>query len=440
MKTRFINRAFALVLSVALLVCSVPAQDALGPNKLLAPPAPTLGGTTSLRRVFRGGRPMLGYVGRIGGVAFDGVAAPANGLTISQLDLSYSPATADGQRLSLSVNGQSVATNIYDWQLIPIAKFANSDDSSCVTLLGRLEKPEDERKYRWSSQYFPNYHPSFKDTLVGLRLFQLDDLIIDEWSWELPTEKGKYLLGTGESAPKPENKAARASFEEFRLRNAAKFRYYSYLISDRDKDIRFDTREAKLTLTGEPFYSFWDIDGNAYRRLNSGQSLFTAKINLTAELARAFPTESPTAQKNWLITYLQNGLVKYENDFDDQLIVEFLRYSELLNLLKLKPEARAENLNNQSIAFLKDRLAEVRTLQNMPIPRDLTELNGMVSNKTDMLRAINPAVWDTGVAVMRYAAFFRYVKKEHPDKWRSFMAQIERAPMPEPKVVTPTVY
>jgi len=77
MKTRILNRAFALVLSVAMLVFSVPAQDALGPNKLVAPPAPTLGGTTSLRRVFRGGRPMLGYVGRIGGVGRSTVARQA---------------------------------------------------------------------------------------------------------------------------------------------------------------------------------------------------------------------------------------------------------------------------------------------------------------------------------------------------------------------------
>jgi hypothetical protein len=440
MKTGILNRAFALVLSVAMLVFSVPAQDALGPNKLVAPPAPILGGTTSLRRVFRGGRPMLGYVGRIGGVAFDAVAAPANDLSINRLELDYSPASTDGQRMSLSINGQSVATSIYDWQLIPIAKFANTDESSCVTLLGRLEKKEDEDRYRWSSLYFPNYHKSFKDTLVGLRLFQLDGLIIDEWSWELPTEKGKYLLGMGESAPRAENKAAREKFEDYMVKNLAVFDFYSYLISDRDKAVSFDTREGKLTITGEPFYSFWDIDRPAYYNLNNGQSLAAAKTNLEAELARAFPTESLPAQKTWLITYLQSAMGNYDKEVDDQLIVEFLRYSELLNLLKLQGAARAENLNQQSVPFLKDRLAEVRTLLNMPIPRDLRKLNEMVSNNTDMLRAINSAVWDTGVTVMRYAAFFRYVKEKHPEQWRSFMAQIERAPMPQPKVVTPTVY
>lgn len=439
MKTRILNRAFALVLSVAMLVFSVPAQDALGPNKLVAPPAPTLRGTTSLGRVFRGGRPMLGYVGRIGGVAFDGVAAPATDLSINRLALAYSPASTDGERLSLSIDGRSVATNIYDWHLIPIAKFADTDDSSCVTLLGRLEKKEDEDRY-WSHRYRPNYHPSFENTLVGLRLFQLDSLIIDEWSWQLPTEKGQYLLGTGETVPKPENRAAREQFDEYLLKNLAVFWFYSYLISDRDKDLRFDTREGKLTITGEPFYSFWDIDEIAYSELKDGQSLVAAKTNLEAELARSFPAGSLPAQKTWLLTYLQSALAKYDKEFDDQLIVEFLGYSELLNLLKLQTAARAENLNQQSVPFLKDRLAEVRTLLNMPIPTDLTKLNEMVASNTDMLRAINPAVWDTGVTVMRYAAFFRYVKKNYPEQWRSFMAQIERAPMPQPKVVTPTVY
>src|ERR1044072_6895397 len=116
MKTRIFNRTLGVLLSVLLVVISIPAQDALGPNKLLAPPAPTLGGTMSLSRVFKAGRPMLGYVGRIGGVAFDGVAAPADGLKVDNLTLAYSPTRDDGSRLVLGVNGESVETSLYDWQ------------------------------------------------------------------------------------------------------------------------------------------------------------------------------------------------------------------------------------------------------------------------------------------------------------------------------------
>jgi hypothetical protein len=440
MKTRFLNRAFALVLSVALLVCSVPAQDALGPNKLVAPPAPTLGGTTSLRRVFRGGRPMLGYVGRIGGVAFDGVAAPANDLSINRLELVYSPASTDGQRMFLSINGRSVAPSIYDWQLIPIAKFADSDNPSCVTLFGRLSNPDLEGLYVLLDGRFVNYHPSFANTLLGLRLFQLDDLIIDKWSYELPTEKGEYLLGAGESAPGEDKKVGWEKFWEYRDKNEALFESaISYLICDRDQLVTFDTRNGKLDLTGEPFYSFWDIDRAKYESLISGEALAAAKSALAVELRRAVPARTLAAQKSWLITQLQNGIDKYKTDVDDQMIVESLGYSALLNLLQLDSTARDESLKRQGVPALKNRLAELRTLQEMPVPRDVKELSQMLANNTEMIRAINPAVWDAGVVVMRYAAFFRYVKANYPEQWRSFRAQIGRAPAPQPPVKTPTV-
>jgi hypothetical protein len=440
MKTRTLNRAFALVLSVAMLVFSVPAQDALGPNKLVAPPAPTLGGTTSLRRVFRGGRPMLGYVGRIGGVAFDGVAAPANDLNISSLELAYSAASTDGQRMSLSINRQSVDTDIYDWQLIPIAKFADSDNPSCVTLFGRLNNPDLEGLYAMIGGRFVNYHPSFNNTLLGLRLFQLDDLIIDKWAYELPTEKGQYLLGAGESAPGKEKEVGWKKFSEYRDRNEALFESaISYLICDRDQPVRFDTRDGKLDLTGEPFYSFWDIDRDKYESLISGEALDIAKSALAVELRRSVPARTLVAQKSWLITQLQNGIDRYKTDVDDQMIVESLGYSALLNLLQLDSTARDNSLRRQTVPTLKNRLAELRTLQDMPAPRDVKELSQMLANNTDMIRAINPAVWDAGVVVMRYAAFFRYVKDKHPEQWRSFLTQIERAPAPQPPAKTPTV-
>lgn len=445
MKTRIFNRTLGVLLSVLLVVISIPAQDALGPNKLLAPPAPTLGRVASLGRVFRAGRPMLGYVGRIGGVAFDGVAAPANGLKIDNLTLAYSPTRDDGSRLVLGVNGESVETSLYDWQLIPVAKFANSDDPSCVTLFGRLNDTKQEEQIRieqmlqLSQVRFPNYHPSFNNTLMGLRLFQLDALIINPYSYELPTEKGKYILGSGESIDSEKNHKSLEEFDKYREANEELFsQTTSYVITDNGREITFDTTGGKLTVRGEPYYYFWSIDRNEYGHLLSGRSLMTAKNTLRAELRRIRPVNSLRAKRTWLVGKLKDDIASNGSKIEDENI-DFLGYRELLNLLKQDETSRERILNEQSVAWLTDRLAELRTVVAMPVPSEVTELNKMLSTNTQIVRAINPAVWDAGAIAMRYAGFFRYIKTNHKDAWQSFMAQIERAPAPKPPVKTPTV-
>ena len=437
MKTRIFNRTLGILLSIAFLCSSLPAQDALGPQKLLAPPAPPLRGTTSLRRVLRPGRPMLGYVGRVGGVAFEAVAAPANGVNINSLDLRYSPAKRDGERLSLTVNGNAVSPAVYDWQLIPIAKFANSSESACFTLFGQLDDPLTERLARAFSGNVLNYHPSFKDTLVGLRLFQLDNLIINEYAYELPTAKGAYILGAGESAPGNENKTAQTAFLSFMERNERLFDYVSYLINDLHREITFDVKDGNLNIQGEPSYYFWDVDRAAYASLMSGESLAANKRRVSAELRNVRRTNSIRGQKPWLVSELQKGIAKYKEEVGDFEIVKSLGYTQLAALLSAADASVL--LERQTLPSLTNRLAELRTLEQMPAPRELTELGQLVAGNIQRVRAINPAVWDTGVTVMRYAAFFRYVKNNHPAQWQAFMAQIERAPAPVPAVTTPTV-
>jgi len=446
MKTRIFNRAVGILLSAFLLCASIPAQDALGPNRFLNPPAPTLRSAASLSRVFRAGRPLLGYVGRVGGVAFDGVASPANGLKIDSLTLSYSPTRNDGNRLVLGLNGKSEETSLYDWQLIPVAKFANSDDPSCVTLFGHLDTPEMEEQIRFeqilqgSQTRFLNYHPSFNNTLMGLRLFQLDALIINPYSYELPTEKGKYILGAGESITKEENQRHHQEFVEYNKQNQKTFESaLSYVITDNGQEITFDITGGKLTVRGEPYYYFWTADKDQYENLLSGYSLLDAKTRLRAEMRRRIrPVNSLRAKQAWLASQLRDDIARHASQIDD-VNVEFLGYRDLLDLIKKDETSRELSLSKQPVPWLTDRLAELRTVETMPVTSEVTELRQMLSSRMEMVRGINPAVWDAGATVMRYAAFFRYVKANYPQTWQSFMAQIERAHAPQPSVKTPTV-
>ena len=86
-----------------------------------------------------------------------------------------------------------------DWQLIPIAKYADDNEyNACVSLFG--PKPT-------LSKYDIIYHKAFKNTLLGLRLFQMDILLKDLDSfWDIPQLGGQVILGTGEvRATEPDN-------------------------------------------------------------------------------------------------------------------------------------------------------------------------------------------------------------------------------------------
>jgi hypothetical protein len=206
----------------------------------------------------------------------------------------------------------------------------------------------------------------------------------------------------------------------------------SYVINDQHGEVTFDIKDGNLNIQGEPSYYFWDVDREAYRNLMSGESLAANKRRVGAELRRV-----RRGQKPWLVDELQKGIAKYKADVGDYEIVKSLGFTQLAALLAADDASTL--LQRQTLPSLTNRLAELRTLEQMPAPRELTELGQLVASNIQKVRAINPAVWGAGVTVMRYAAFFRYVKKHHPAQWQAFMSQIERAPAPQPVVTTPTV-
>ena len=55
----------------------------------------------------------------------------------------------------------------------------------------------------------------------------------------------------------------------------------------------------------------------------------------------------------------------------------------------------------------------------------------------DMIFWINPIVYDSAIKCCQWSAFFRYVKANYPDEWRSFKADVQRLRYDAPEVVTP---
>lgn len=414
MRTRVFNRIISICLTTILLCISVPAQMEFGGRVVGTAPTPHLRSQTRLRIGVR--RPS--FVFRIGGVAFDGVAIPAADLSIKQLGLNYAQNNKDGERLLLKLNGERIAAPIYDWQLIPIAKFANSDDVACFTLTGG----DDEQQAQ--------YQESFQNEFLGLRLFQLDRFYFERKYWDLFMKDGKYLLAAGEAIPDFEaNKKAYAEFKTFQAQR--RDWAYSYIISDHDRTITLSVRDQQLQITGEPSIYFWKENIAAFVDLTSGHT--KALIRKTLE------GESGKGDRGWLISQIAKEQNQYIEIIGSNRYIGRKRSPKLLSVLS--PDHVQLNqlvLNTMSISDLVDVLVELRTFNSIEWVVEVKPLSQKFSSETQRIRAMNPLVWDAAVVLMRYAAFFRYCKQNHPQEWKKFIDQIRMAPPTTPKVETPT--
>jgi hypothetical protein len=429
--TKF-NRIFGALISVLLLCASVPAQYQIGSRRMVFRETPTLRNRSRLS-VSLGPRPRIGYVGRVGGIASDGVAASEQGLVVNTIAPTYATTRPDGQRLLVALNGQTVTAPIYDWQLIPIAKFADSDSFSCFTMFGRAnDAPSDLREnLRENSQHEDDfrYHSDFKDTLVGLRLFQLDSLILDEDAIDLVKNGDTYILGAGESTPNfEENGKGLEVLERFRAENKDLWTFTSYVISDYRRKITFGIHGNRLRIKGEPYVYFWKLDPDSEDQFIEGEAQETVQRSLgtAAQYSKAL-----------LIKQVLEEVQKYDNLTEGSGFLSYYVYG-LEEILFVPASQRETLLRTKSHAALFDLLVELRAFNRLDWTIEMRELSDKVSNETAMLRTINPAVWDTGVNLIRYAAFFRYCKTKNPQQWRKFMTQINSAPAPKPPVKTPS--
>ncbi|NQT17901.1 MAG: hypothetical protein HQ582_34435, partial [Planctomycetes bacterium] len=200
------------------------------------------------------------YVSSVGGIAFDQVAQPAGRLTVKRLELKYNAKRADGSRLSVVLNDRVCSTQgLPDWQLLPIACFADSPYFGVVTLFGELAAGQARPP---GTKYVVSYHPAFESTLLGLRLWQGDIMLLDpNTTGELPQYSGRYLLGSGEQAPNRQVwQPASAALNQLLTRGD---QFVSYVICDAASPPTFGmggrpgTRGRQLGLQGTVYFYFW---------------------------------------------------------------------------------------------------------------------------------------------------------------------------------------
>jgi len=199
-----------------------------------------------------------------GGVIFQGKAVPAGNAIGQPVTIQYNPAQPDGRRLVLTIGNTTVTTELYDWEIIPIARFVESGFNACMTLYDRTRNPEEERidkKYKEGEIYWANFHPALGDTLIGLNLFFVDAMCINPGLMQ-NTDKifTEAILGyhtTWRSEQKIVTALARKPYEFFqklRQEQQENKSWNSYIYTDYGTQISYRIENRQIVFNGVPRY------------------------------------------------------------------------------------------------------------------------------------------------------------------------------------------
>lgn len=371
------------------------------------------------------------FVGGVGGVSFDKTAIMADSLLLKTWSVLYDSLQSDGKRLVIKLNDREIKAELYDWMLKPIAEYADSDYFSCFTLFGHLKDTDMENAILDEGGRIMNYHPAFENTLLGLRLMHLDLLILYPTSVVLPTnDDGSELLGAGEiPAPPAHTLNALNDFNVYfqAQRTMLGCTHRSWVITDFQRDVSVQIMNDSLVLAGSPYYYFWrhKFDREDYDQ-NTAQEKIVQSLNEAVSAA-----EHPA---DVIFPRLIETLRRYEEDYAPAFQGTV---NDILNL-ETDDERREFLQNFDPHSIQANLLIPMLTYMDAHEVDYLKELSDSVSDKREMLRAINPPVWDAVEKTMHYAALFRFLKIHAAEEWRSFVNSLQNVDV-EPAVVTPTI-
>lgn len=349
-----------------------------------------------------------GFFIKVGGVAFDAVAEGENGLKV--VGLKYDAAAPDGDRLLITLESNTGRTTVkgwlHDWQLVPIARFAKDENGSAMTLFGQLEDKALERRTLRKGERVINYHPALDNTLVGLRLFHADILIIQPNAVHLFQQGGKVVLGAGEAGHDPDKNMER--FRKVGAWQAAQSEkglvYQSYVVGDLGQRVTFRRDKDRIAFTGAPFWNAWRPEHSA---------------EVVAERTKA----SRDAYRQQIEKY--NALVdmarKTESSMSD---------SEKASMI-----GRLKSMRSQIELAEKKLDAEVEALSGVQqMPQYSAELSQLIRQQ----QGINPIVYATVTKVMHYRALFKHYQRNDPAAYEAFVNSLRNVAV-SPGVTTPTI-
>ena len=416
---------------------------------------------------------------KVGGVSFESVAQPAINLKGQTVSIDYI-----NNQFVVKVGGQTFYPELPNWQLIPIAKFANTSDKAIFTIYGKqIDKNGPQCRFQ----------SAFLDNLLGLRLFQSDLLFHVNDMWEIPKDKsGKYIFANSEKEKVPPTSITNQLIE---IHNALvslfkKGTFQSYIFTDYGESVTFEITDNKFVIKGLPYYLFTKYDKdwqyfenqtrNHIQELEQNSNTYVAlKIDnpINNDLYKQIKSRlnAPSGNKG---EYIKSLLDKHWSAKDSMQYVnrrkifvdkmrEEINKSNDRELLSLSDFCNVENsaslyvylkvLNHNYPAKYTNLMKMCDTYYNENTTGDLcyllknyytgaikftfqTELTGLFKNNWHIIYAYNPVVYDASLNTMRWAAFFRYVKNTNPNNWNAFMKKAPAIRYDAPDVKTPTSF
>jgi hypothetical protein len=374
-------------------------------------------------------------VSAVGGISFGKMASMDPSLEVKSMNINYEPNNPDGERLVILLNGKPAAVKIYDWMLIPIARFADSEYNSVFTYFGKLQDHKLEQTVLENKGHILNYHPAFLNTLLGWRLADMDLLILYDFTSDLPRVNNRVILGAGESQPDVEaNKYGAYKFSGYvnKIQRNLGYPFQSYIITDYSRKIEVSVLNDTLTISGFPYYYCWH-----YRDNEPDFDINKLAADISKEYKKTIQLETSKNAGFDLRELFIDSLIKigerYEPAFN---LYQSGTFNELLDLRTT--EERKEFLRRYSTESLSSMAIEVTAEMAAQTPLHLKYFSDQMSAYPEMIKACNPAVWDATVTTMRMSAFFRYIKENFPEEWKRFIFSIEGLSQ-KPEVITPTI-
>jgi hypothetical protein len=340
----------------------------------------------------------------VGGVAFNAVAEGQNGDVV--LGMRYDPSAPDGSRLVVTVSqggrSQAVRAFIHDWALVPIARFAQDENGSAMTLFGRLDNEQLERQILQRKGRVINYHPALDNTLIGLRMFHADILIIQPNAVHLFKRNGQMILGSGEVGHNPAQNMDRfRQIAQWQQQEAQRGnRFQSYVVGDLYQRVTFTAFGGRLSFTGTPYWAAW--------RPKHRSPADQAQVNQLAQR--------------------HNELVRSYNS-------QVNSYNARRTTMSSTERASA----NASLQLTKSQLDTVtRQYETLTEVEQMTGYSQALSARIQQLGGVNPIVYRALTTMMHYRALFKHYQRRDSSGYAAFVRSLDRVAV-WPAVETPTV-
>lgn len=206
----------------------------------------------------------------IGGVILQETAKPEASLAGKEIDLRYNKTLPDGHRLQIKIGGQQFKSNLFDWALIPISNYANSQNTAVISLLGSSHTTAEETFEQQQAIFFKRpifwvqVHPALKDTLIGFNALLTDAMFLggDPSRVRKYTERLKPKIVGWNSSGFIEQSSATASQKFSTLLSQAQWE--TYIFNDLDSAFTVATQGDMLVINGRnPTYHFFDDIANS---------------------------------------------------------------------------------------------------------------------------------------------------------------------------------